>query len=65
MQNYRRIGCGLDSTNGVYQNSNEKKARATLSEGKCEMTEGAKKELTVAVIYMIPRESAPTDSINQ
>lgn len=49
----------------MYQNSKEKNASALLSEGKREMTEGAKKELTVAVIYMIPSESAPTDSVDQ
>ena len=49
----------------MYQNSKEKNASAILSEGKREMTEGAKKELTVAVIYMSPRESAPTDSVDQ
>lgn len=45
-----------------YQNSKENVASALLSEGNLDMTEGAKKEHIVAVMYMIPIAKAPSES---
>lgn len=45
-----------------YQNSKENDASALLSEGKWEITEGAKKEQTVAVRYIVPIANAPNES---
>ena len=49
------------SQKSKYQNSKEKNAKALLTEGKREMTEGAKNENTVAVKYMRQNARAPVD----
>ena len=49
----------------IYINSNAKVAKALRSEENLEITLGAKKEKPVAGKYMIPKATAPKDSISQ
>ena len=48
----------------IYINSNAKVAKALRSEENLDITLGAKKEKPVAVKYMIPKATAPKDSVS-
>ena len=48
----------------IYINSNAKVAKALRSEENLDITLGTKKEKPVAVTYMIPKATAPKDSVS-